>query len=143
LHGTPTLAGTTSMNVSVSDAASNFVNKNLSLTVSPPPCVITPTTLPAATNGQAYSAQLTALPANVCNSTDPVSYSRWQLIGGTIPPDFLLQNATGSNTVSIVNSNPQDTPGTYTFMIEFFGAAPTMPPSGQNATATITLVINP
>lgn len=62
ISGTPTVLGTNNLTVRVTDANLQISSKALSITVNPdaPPPVVTTTALPGGTQGQPYSATLTA-----------------------------------------------------------------------------------
>jgi Putative Ig domain len=124
LSGTPTAGGTSTIAVTVTDAARGTATANLSLTVGA--LVITPATLPSGTVGVPYPATtLTVAGATVAS---------WTVTVGTLPAGLALDSSTG-----IISGKPT-TAGSSTFTITAsFG--------NRAAVATVvqafTLVINP
>ncbi|MBO9600651.1 MAG: putative Ig domain-containing protein, partial [Cohnella sp.] len=84
--GSPTQAGTKTFTVRVTDSNAAFVNQTLTLQVNSAPSIST-VTIPAATNGRAYSAQLVA-----SGGTGTLG---WSLSDGTLPNGVQLDSATG------------------------------------------------
>ncbi len=88
VYGTPQAAGTTPLTVEVSDAASHTASASLSLAAAPAGLVMATQSLPGATDGTAYSAQLEA-----AGGSAPYS---WSLVSGALPAGLTLNTVTGS-----------------------------------------------
>lgn len=103
LTGTPTFQGSQSFSIQATDSLGNFMVKVFTL------CVIgispSNSTLLSATQGTAYTQQLSATP---CAST-PLS---WQVVSGTLPPGLTLNEETG-----IISGTPTQT-GMFSFTVE-------------------------
>jgi hypothetical protein len=99
------VAGTYYITVTVTDSESpaNTSTGVLSITVTPAPLVITTTSLPAATGGQAYTATLAA--------TGGVTPYSWSVTSGSLPPGLTLNASTG-----VISGTP-DVTGTYSFTV--------------------------
>jgi len=87
LSGTPTMAGTFPLSVSVVDAASSKASANYSVTILPKPIALElgPSTLPLATTNTSYSTSL-----QITGGTAPIAVS---LTGGSLPPGFSLSSS--------------------------------------------------
>jgi hypothetical protein len=91
LTGTPTGTGTSSMSITATDQCSatpQTANASFSLTISPatqPLVITTSTTLPAGTQGVAYSAQMAA--------SGGVPGYTWAVIAGSLPAGLSLSGA--------------------------------------------------
>src|SRR5262249_34254255 len=86
ISGTPTAAGTANFTVQVTDSGSRKAMKEFSITVNPPPPVITTAApLPAGTVGTAYSQPLGA--------TGGMTPYTWSVASGTLPPGLMLSAA--------------------------------------------------
>ena len=81
ITGTPTAAGSAQFTVRVT-AGAETAERQFTLTIAPPPIVITTTALPSGRVGQAYSSQLTA--------TGGTGTYVWSLVTGTTPPGIQL-----------------------------------------------------
>jgi len=131
ISGTTTAAGTFNFVVTATDSAvptANTTVANLSLTIADTltGLKITTTTLPAASNGIAYSAALAA--------TGGVPPLTWALAGGTLPtgtPPLTLNPATG-----IISGTPNDVVGLYNLVISVTDSA------GTTAFGQATLTLN-
>ena len=88
ISGIPTVPGTSSFTVRVQDAAGQSDTQALSITIntSNPP-VITTTTLPGGTVGQAYSQPVVA--------TGGIGPLTWTISAGNLPPGLNLDGTTG------------------------------------------------
>ena len=77
IAGTPAAAGKFTVSASVKDAAGTIVTKSLSLTIAPPPLVITTASAPNGTVGTAYSTSFAA-----SGGTSPYTFSASGLPAG-------------------------------------------------------------
>ena len=105
MSGTPTTAGTSTMQVKATDTSSpvETVNGPESITVSPAPLSLTLATLPGATVGVSYSATI-----GVSGGTAPYACSQ---VGGTLPAGLTL-------SASCVVSGTPTTAGTSTVQVK-------------------------
>jgi hypothetical protein len=87
LRGTPASAGSSTFTVRVQDSAGAAATQQLTLEVLPGLTISTPTALPSASEGAAYSHTLAA-----AGGTAPY---RWQVTIGTLPTGLLLNAETG------------------------------------------------
>jgi hypothetical protein len=86
ISGTPTVAGTSSFTVLVTDTAAQMATQALSILITPPsPPTITTTSLPGGTVGQAYDEGLQA--------TGGTGTLVWSLSGGSLPANLTLSSA--------------------------------------------------
>mgnify|MGYP000622147679 CR=1 FL=1 len=85
LSGTPTTAGTFTLNVTVADSAQGSVSQNFALTIAPPPLAITTASLASGAVGSAYAATLAAT-----GGQPPYT---WSLAAGTLPAGVSLSAA--------------------------------------------------
>ena len=86
ISGTPTAAGTSSFTVRVADTAGQMDTQALSILINlPSPLMITTTTLPGGTVGQAYS--------EVLQATGGTGTRVWSLSGGSLPANLALSSA--------------------------------------------------
>ena len=124
VSGTPTASGSFAFTVTATDTGSTGVGApftvtgNYSLTVAAPTIVVTPTALPAAIAGQAYTATLSA-----SGAVAPYSYT---LTGGALPTGVTLAangQLSGTPTVS----------GSFAFAVQVRDA------NGQIGAANLTL----
>ena len=126
LSGSPTATGNFTFAVTATDTGSTgagapfTVQGNYSLTVAAPVVGVTPTTLPAATAGSAYTATLTA--------TGGVAPYRFVLGGGALPAGLSL------STGGIVSGTPTAA-GSFAFTVNVTDA------NGQVGTANVTLIV--
>jgi large repetitive protein len=86
IAGTPTAAGTSPVNVTVTDAASQTANRTFSLVIAQPPLSIVTTGLPGGRQSVPYNAAVAATGGN-----PPLSWSATQL-----PPGVVLNSSTGA-----------------------------------------------
>jgi Putative Ig domain len=124
LSGTPTAGGTSTIAVTVTDAARSTATASLSLSVGT--LTITPAILTNGSVGVPYSATLTVAGTTVTN---------WAVTLGTLPAGLTLNSATG-----VISGKPT-TPGSSTFSItaSFGNLTAAVTPVVQ----AFTLVINP
>jgi hypothetical protein len=124
LSGIPTAVGTSTISVTVTDAASGSASARLSLTVST--LTITPATLTNGTVGVPYSTTLTVAGTTVAN---------WAVTTGALPTGLTLNSSTG-----VISGTPT-TAGSSAFTItaSFGNAAVSVAPVVQ----AFTLIINP
>lgn len=125
LSGTPTAGGTSTISVTVTDAARATANANLSLTVGA--LTISPATLPNGTVGVPYPATTLTVAGTTIAS--------WTVTIGTLPAGLTLDSSTG-----VISGKPT-TAGSSTFTITAGqgGVISRVPPVVQ----VFTLVINP
>jgi hypothetical protein len=105
ISGTPSATGTFAFAVRVTDAASRFGERSLSIIVMPPPAPIAliTSTIPAAVRGNQYSVGLLAT-----GGTPPYT---WSLASGALAPGLSLNPATG-----MISGTPTST-GVFSFTI--------------------------
>jgi hypothetical protein len=125
ISGTPTTAGVASFSIQATDSASTSQRASaaFTLTIQPPPLVVTTTTLP---NAQLNTAYTTSLQAN--GGTQPYTFS---LKSSTLPLGLTLSP---SGTISGTPTNS----GTSTFTIAVQDASPT--PQTVSVTLSITVI---
>ena len=102
LSGTPTVAGSTSFTVAVTDANGCTGSRVFELPIDCPPIIVGPPSLPDGTEGRPYSEALTAV-----GGAAPYTFS---ITGGTLPPGLSLDPTTGA-----IAGTPL-TPGGYGFL---------------------------
>lgn len=127
VSGTPTQAGTLSFAVDATDSASHSATGTVRITVDPVQGLvlsITTATLPGATVGQAYSAQLAAT-----GGSPPY---RWSLAGGAVLPGGLSLDAAGA-----ISGTPTDL-GTTSFTVQVLDASA----PEQMATALLSITVS-
>lgn len=100
ITGTPDTAGTYTFTVQIIELDGSFSYRQYTMCV----IAITPTTLPDATNGTAYSQTLTA---STC-ATPPLS---WQVTSGSLPSGLFVNETTG-----VISGTP-NTVGVFSFTI--------------------------
>ncbi|WP_435102361.1 putative Ig domain-containing protein [Halarchaeum sp. P4] len=105
ISGTPTTAGTYTVEATVTDADGTQVTETYTLTVNDPP-TLTTASLPDATERVAYSHSL-----SVSGGTEPVT---WRVTSGSLPPGLSLTD--DGQLTGIVAGTPT-TAGSYTFTI--------------------------
>ncbi len=123
ISGTPTVGGTFSFTVKVTDTQSTSVTANLSITISAGGLVITTTQLPTGTQNSSYSATL-----GVAGGTPPYT---WSLALGTLPTGLNLAPTTG-----VISGTPTGL-GTSNFTVQVQDSL------GVQAQATLSITINP
>jgi parallel beta-helix repeat protein len=139
IAGTPSQSGTFNFVAQVKDSAGQSATANLSIQVTGAPLQVVTSSLPDATVGQAYNAQL-----NATGGTAPYT---WSVNAGSLPAGMGLSSsgsisgsasASGSFslTVGVKDANAQTASGSYTLMVT---AAPTtscdlyVSPTGSDA----------
>jgi Putative Ig domain len=123
LQGTPQTAGTFSFTVQVTDSAGARATGSFSVIVGAPTLtIVTSTSLPSGTAGDAYSQQF-----SVVGGTPPYT---WSLTQGSVPG--LTFDAT-----QVVLAGTPATAGTYTFTLQAGDSA------GVTTSRSFTVVINP
>jgi Putative Ig domain len=105
ISGTPTVSGTFGFTVSVSDSSNPVQTQTaaLSITVAPTQLMVTPTSLPAGTDGTAYSQTLHA-------SGGTPGY-RWSISSGSLPTGLTLADGSG-----VISGKPTVS-GTFNFTV--------------------------
>ena len=99
IAGTPTAAGTSSFTVRVQDAGGQSDTQALSITINlPAGPVVTTTTLPAGTLGQAYNQTV--------HASGGVGSLTWSISAGTLPAGLNIDSTTGviSGTPTVANT---------------------------------------
>ena len=127
ISGTPTGGGSGSFTFKVTDAAGDFSNQTLTLTVNPPkvPLAITTASLPAGVIGTAYSQTLQA--------TGGVPSYTWS--SGTLPAGLSLNASTG-----VISGTPGGTyTGTTTFTVT---ATDKQTPSPAATTVNLSITVS-
>ncbi|MFA4819089.1 MAG: putative Ig domain-containing protein [Patescibacteria group bacterium] len=121
ISGLPTIAGTSSFTVRVTDNASVTADQTLSIIVNPAP-VITTTTLPAITATALYNQTLTAT-----GGTAPLT---WSLLSGTLPTGLTLSAG------GVISGTPTIA-GTSSFTVRVTDNA------GVTADQALVIIVNP
>jgi hypothetical protein len=105
ISGTPTVSGTFNFTVQVSDSSNPVQTKSaaLSITVAPTQLEVTPTSLPAGTDGTAYTQTLHA-------SGGTPGYT-WSISSGSLPAGLTLADGSG-----VISGKPTAS-GTFNFMV--------------------------
>ena len=105
ISGTPTVSGTFNFTVQVSDSSNPVQTKSaaLSITVAPTQLEVTPTSLPAGTDGTAYTQTLHA-------SGGTPGYT-WSISSGSLPTGLTLADGSG-----VISGKPTAS-GTFNFMV--------------------------
>ena len=135
LSGKPTAATTTTFGVTVTDSAQNTASAQLSMTVKPGISLLTPSALPTASLGSAYSVQLTATGGSgtgytwifVSSAAVRANARRMAVSGGL--PDGLNLSSDG-----LITGTPT-TPGNSTATLTVTDSA------GNTATVTVSFTI--
>jgi hypothetical protein len=123
IDGTASTAGTSTLTIRVTDAASQTAQRQFTLSVQPPPLSVATTTLPNGNVGSAYNRTILAN-----GGTPPYS---WSVIAGTLPTGLSLNSTTGS-----VTGTPTTT-GSFAFRVQVNDSA------GQIATRNLVINIVP
>lgn len=123
LNGTPTTAGTYTFTVLVTDSAGNTGVRTYTVTIGVPPIVVNPPTLPPATNGTPYTANISATGGTGTGYTFAVT-------AGAPPPGLTLA-ASGALT------GTPTTAGTYGFTVTATDSG------GNKGLRAYTLVVQP
>ncbi len=129
ITGVPTVAGTSSFTVQVTDSSNSpsgpdWALAQLTLTVVPPLSIST-TSLPAASAGATYLAGLSAVGG--------VAPYTWSLAEGSLPPGLTLQSSSG-----VISGSPTSQ-GNFTFTVAVKDESPTR----QTATQSYTVPVGP
>ncbi|MCA8916229.1 MAG: putative Ig domain-containing protein [Planctomycetes bacterium] len=125
IQGTPTAVGAFNFTLRVQDSASNSTTQAFSVNITAAPLSITTTTLPAGTEGAAYSQSVTATGGTGAGYT-------WSVIVGALPPGLSIGSGTPSGTISGTPTYSS----TYNFTIQ-------VEDSGANtSTQALSLTIN-
>jgi len=103
LTGTPTVAGTMSVTVQMTDSKSQTIQKALTITVTGPPLDIATSSIANATRGTSFSQQL--------NATGGKPAYSWALTAGALPGGLTLASSTG-----IISGTPSAV-GTFNFTV--------------------------
>ena len=126
ITGTPTAAGTAAFMVTVTDANSAAASGTFTLTINPPPLIIsTAPLLPSGLAGTAYSQTLTA-----AGGVPPYS---WQVTSGALPP-LLTLSSTGT-----IAGTPT-TPGAWSFTVSVTDSTLHVASQSFSLTATLGLL---
>jgi len=120
ISGTPTATGTYAFFVTVTDTIGPSAQQGFSITIASPPLTFTTTSLPAAKEGNPYSASL-----RVSGGTSPYT---WTIISGTLPTGLVL-----NVTAGYISGTPL--PGTAGFHSFIIGVTDSSSPalSGQRS----------
>jgi len=126
LSGTPTAAGPFTFTVTATDSARNMGSQQYTLTITAPTITLTPTTLPAATVGVAYSQTLTAM-----GGTPPYTFAATGMLptGLTLSTGGLLSGtptAGGPFTFTVTATDTNGFTGTQQYTITVTVTAPTI-----------------
>jgi hypothetical protein len=123
ISGTPSAAGTSDFTVQVTDSVLRTGTKAFSITINPPPLLITTTSpLPAATVGIAYSQTLSA-----SGGTPPYS---WSIMSGALPAGLTFSAA------GVISGSPTAV-GTANFIARVADSG------SQTASKSFSITINP
>jgi hypothetical protein len=122
ITGTPTTIGNYQFSIGVQDANNVTASKQFSVAISEGVTITTPTALPNATEGSAYSQNLTA-----AGGTAPY---RWSVTVGSLPAGLTFDASTGQ-----IAGTPT-AGGSYSFIVQATDA------SGQSVTKAFTLVVS-
>jgi len=123
IAGTPTAAGTSSFTVRVQDAGGLSDTQALSITINlPAGPIVTTTTLPAGTLGQAYNQTV--------HASGGVGSLTWSISAGTLPANLGLDQTTG-----VISGTPT-VAGTFNFTVRVQDAA------NRSDTQALSIVIN-
>jgi hypothetical protein len=116
ITGTPTVGGSYTFMVEVTDSLGRFQSKVVTICIME---IVTPAALPNASNGQVYAQPIVQQPATVSSEV-------WTLVSGSLP-DGILLSSNGSLT-GIPTAN-----GTSTFTLRVDATCDGMPVSCQKA----------
>lgn len=126
ISGTPTLVGTSTFTLQVTNTGGTSVSQTFSITISPPPpLIVVSGSLIDGTVGAAYSDTLQA-----ANGVPPYS---WSITSGSLPSGLSL------STAGVISGTPTTT-GTSTFTVKITDSST---PTAETATGTLSLTVNP
>ena len=125
ISGTPTLVGSYSFRIGVSDSETQAV-ADFTLNIDSPLAITTSSPLSPGIAAVPYSQSLTAV-----GGTSP--YVNWSVISGALPPGLTL-----SPTSGVISGTPS-TPGPYSFTVQVQDSATPQ----QTASQTFSLAISP
>ncbi|HTV35371.1 MAG TPA: putative Ig domain-containing protein [Xanthobacteraceae bacterium] len=130
ITGTPTGSGTSNFTIQATDANANTGSRSYSVDITLAPLTISPATLPAATQGAAYSQTVTA-----GGGTAPYTYA---IVAGALPAGLALNASSGA-----ISGTPTVN-GAFNFTVQ---ATDSTPNTGMRAytlnVGTNSLVVNP
>jgi hypothetical protein len=120
LSGTPTAAGSYTFTITATDANGDTGSRGYTVVVDAATLVVSPSTLPAATNGAAYTQAL-----STSGGTAPYTY-----VSTTLPSGLTLSSA------GVLSGTPNVAAGSYSFDVTVTDD------NGDSTTVTYSLVIN-
>jgi uncharacterized protein YhjY with autotransporter beta-barrel domain len=118
ISGTPTTAGTASFTVGATDSHGNTGSQAYSINIGVAPLTVNPATLPAATQGTAYSQTITG-----SGGVAPYTYA---IVSGALPAGLTLNTSTG-----VISGTPTAT-GAFNLTVQATDSAST-PNTGTRA----------
>jgi putative Ig domain-containing protein len=128
LYQAPTVSGNTAATVTATSTADSTKSGTASVTITPPPLVVTTTSLSGATTGTAYSSTVTA-------SGGTLPYS-WALTSGSVPTGIALQS-------SGVLSGDTNQTGQFSFTLQVADSSSPRQTTSQPFTLTVSKSLLP